>query len=500
MVHDQRWKEMSDEDSTLKKIFSDWRVIAMVLLVIFSVASIYILPPNFENGLEGNLQLGLDLEGGSWIQLSFDSEVVRFSSDMTANEFAGELSKKIDAEVIPFSADQVEIRKQISEDELRGIFDELGAQIVSYDQGVSPETADDVKRILEDKVNSLGTKDAKINTIAGMNGIVHYMRIELAGTDIKTAQDIVSSQGKFEIRIQTDGEETDHVLFGDSVTSVSRPQQSPPGSGSWGVAFTLDDEGAAAFRASAIKYGAVSNPEAHELLMYLDGDEVYHAPLSTDLASKLMKGTVRDLSASTGSGEESLEEAQKLEIHLRAGALPVDVSIAGSGSVPAALGEYFKMICIIAGLLALIAVGVTVYFRYHEPSIVFPMVMTNVVEVIILLGIARYIQQLDLAAIAGIIAVLGTGIDQLIVITDEVLHEGRVPSPNVYMKRLKRALGIILVAAATVIFAMLPLIVMDLSSLKGFAIVTILGVIIGVLVTRPAYGKIIMAILSKKPS
>jgi preprotein translocase subunit SecD len=128
------------------------------------------------------------------------------------------------------------------------------------------------------------------------------------------------------------------------------------------------------------------------------------------------------------------------------------------------------------------------------------MVMTNVVEIIILLGIARYIQQLDLAAIAGIIAVLGTGIDQLIVITDEVLHEGRVPSPNVYLKRLKRALGIILVAAATVIFAMLPLIVMDLSSLKGFAIVTILGVVIGVLVTRPAYGKIIMAVLSKKPS
>jgi preprotein translocase subunit SecD len=65
------------------------------------------------------------------------------------------------------------------------------------------------------------------------------------------------------------------------------------------------------------------------------------------------------------------------------------------------------------------------------------------------------------------------------------------------MKRYGRALGIIFISAATVFIAMLPLALMDLSTLRGFAIITILGVLIGVLVTRPAYGKIIMAILSK---
>jgi preprotein translocase subunit SecD len=44
---------------------------------------------------------------------------------------------------------------------------------------------------------------------------------------------------------------------------------------------------------------------------------------------------------------------------------------------------------------------------------------------------------------------------------------------------------------------MLPLALMDLGTLKGFAIVTMLGVIIGIIVTRPAYGRIIMEILSK---
>jgi len=142
-------------------------------------------------------------------------------------------------------------------------------------------------------------------------------------------------------------------------------------------------------------------------------------------------------------------------------------------------------------------VGVVVYYRYREPSIVIPMLAINLSEIIILLGIARFIQQLDLASIAGLIAVIGTGIDQLVIITDEVLHEGRVPSPNLYMKRYGRAFGIIAIAAATVIIAMLPLALMDLSTLRGFAIITILGTMIGILVTRPAYGKVIMEILSK---
>jgi preprotein translocase subunit SecD len=156
------------------------------------------------------------------------------------------------------------------------------------------------------------------------------------------------------------------------------------------------------------------------------------------------------------------------------------------------------MTALLAGICALIAVGIVIYYRYREPVIVLPMVLINASEIIILLGFIALVNfQMDMPTIAGLIAVLGTGIDQLVVITDEILHEGKVPSPNLYLKRLSRALSIILVAAATVVIAMLPLLLMDLSTLKGFAMITILGVLVGVLVTRPAYGKIIMQILSK---
>ena len=288
------------------------------------------------------------------------------------------------------------------------------------------------------------------------------------------------------------------MLSGETITSVQVPSQEPPGSDKWGVGFTLSESGAAAFREAAIKYGATSDPANHNLLMLLDNKTVYSAPLSEDLAGQLQTENIRQLFASTGAGNYGSEQATNLEIHLRAGALPVDVTIAGSGAVTAPLGERYKMTALIAGLCALIAVGLVIYYRYREPVIVLPMVLINASEIVILLGFIALIDfQMDMPTIAGLIAVLGTGIDQLVVITDEILHEGKVPSPNLYLKRLSRALSIIMVAAATVVIAMLPLLLMDLSTLKGFAMITIMGVLVGVIVTRPAYGKIIMQVLSK---
>jgi preprotein translocase subunit SecD len=481
----------------LKALVTDWRVATLLILIVLSVIAIY--PHIDDQGhLATNLQYGLDLQQGSWIQLEFKAEVVGFTNDGPLEEFITELTKNLDAEIVQIDANHLEIRKYYSQAELEPGFLAAGGRLTSYQLGVSKSTAEDVKRILETKINTLGTKDAKVNTLTGMNNVARYIRVELAGVDMKQAQEIVGKQGKFEIRVQTTGNLTEHVLSGDTITSVQMPSQEPPGSDRWGVGFTLSDTGAAAFRTAAIKYGATADPDNHNLVMLLDNKSVYSAPLSQDLAGKLLSENIRQLFASTGSGKYGTQQATNLEIHLRAGALPVDVTIAGSGGVSAPLGERYKMMSLLAGIFALITVGIVIYYRYREPSIVLPMVLINASEIIILLGFISLIRfQLDLPTIAGLIAVLGTGIDQLVVITDEILHEGKVPSPNLYLKRLSRALGIIVVAAATVVIAMVPLALMDLSTLKGFAIITILGVLVGVLFTRPAYGKIIMQILSR---
>jgi len=62
---------------------------------------------------------------------------------------------------------------------------------------------------------------------------------------------------------------------------------------------------------------------------------------------------------------------------------------------------------------------------------------------------------------------------------------------KVYLARLSRAFMIILGAAATTVVAMLPLLFMGFGALTGFALIIILGVILGTFIARPAYGRII---------
>jgi len=479
----------------LRAIVSHWQVVLVIVLI---VASAIAIAPRFEDGkFTTNLQYGLDLQEGTWLQMEFKAVVAGFQADMAPEEFAKALQNQTDADVFVIDNDRVEVRKYIPREELESVFSAAGGRLTSYEQGVSKQTADDVKRILENKLNALGTKDARVNPLVGLSGVSRYIRVELAGVSMSQAKEIVGKQGKFEIRIHTTGNETEHVLYGDSITTVGVPSHDSPGSPVWGVSFTLNQDGAEKLQNAAIRTGATTKPNDHNLDMLLDEEVVYSAPLSPDLAAKLAQEPIRQLYASTGTGDAGLESAKNLEIHLRAGALPVDVAVAGSGFVPAELSDYFKMMCVVAFIFAAIAVGIVIYYRYREAAIVLPMMATNLSEIVILLGIATFIQQLDLASIAALIAVLGTGIDQLVIITDEVLHEGRVPSPTLYTKRLSRALGIILVSAATIIIAMLPLALMDISSLRGFAIITMVGVVIGVGVTRPAYGEVIKEILSK---
>ncbi|MBW1839332.1 MAG: hypothetical protein JRI49_05290 [Deltaproteobacteria bacterium] len=109
-----------------------------------------------------------------------------------------------------------------------------------------------------------------------------------------------------------------------------------------------------------------------------------------------------------------------------------------------------------------------------------------------LLGMATW--TIDLPAIGGIIAAIGTGVDHQIIIADETLDRKKGDKRDYTMKdRIKRAFFIIFGAAATTIAAMIPLMSIGIGFVRGFAITTIVGVLVGILVTRPAYARIIEA-------
>ena len=141
--------------------------------------------------------------------------------------------------------------------------------------------------------------------------------------------------------------------------------------------FGLSEEGAAAFQKAAIDAGATRKPEDHYISMYLDKEEIFSAPLAPELASSLNKAPTRRMQATVGSGDVGSEKAKMLNIHLREGALPVNVEIVGSGQVSAALGSQFKIQMVIAGIVALLAVAGMIYRRYREKRIVLPMITTS---------------------------------------------------------------------------------------------------------------------------
>jgi len=80
-------------------------------------------------------------------------------------------------------------------------------------------------------------------------------------------------------------------------------------------------------------------------------------------------------------------------------------------------------------------------------------------------------------------------VDHQVVIADEILSGGQTASYS-YKERLKRAIFIVMGAWLTTLAAMVPLIWAGAGLLKGFAITTMVGVTIGVLVTRPAFAAI----------
>lgn len=191
-----------------------------------------------------------------------------------------------------------------------------------------------------------------------------------------------------------------------------------------------------------------------------------------------------------GFGRERAENADRnareIESVLKGGALPVQISIGSATSIPAPLGAEFLRLSAVAAFFALIAISVMIGLRYHTMKVVLPIVFISISEIIILVSILGSFT-IDLAAMAGIIAAIGVSVDAQIVVTDELLKK---ESSDTHRK-LEKAFSIIVTNVIVATVAMLPLMFSGLVEIIGFAQSTILGALLGVFISRPAYGAIV---------
>ncbi len=380
---------------------------------------------------------------------------------------------------------------------------------------VTDQNIQDLIDVLNNRLNVYGVSDIKIRPANDLSGN-KFVLVEIAGATREEVRELVAQQGKFEAKIGDDvafiGGERDvtFVCRNDGSCSGIRPPCTQIQEGQWACTFqfaiTISEE-AAKRHAEITKDIEVNGTGSGSYLskmmdLYLDDKLVDSLSIGSDL-----KGQPITQIAISGPGygptekdayDDALRNMNRLQTILITGSLPFKLEIAKLDTISPALGEEFLKNSILVGIVAILAVALVIVIRYRQLKVIFPILFVSLSEVFITLGVAALIGwNMDLASIAGIIAAVGTGVNDQIVITDEVLRGSKEDRFSNWKEKIKRAFSIIFAAYITIVVAMIPLWSAGAGLVRGFAVTTIIGVTIGVFITRPAFGSLIESLLEK---
>ncbi|HLD42940.1 MAG TPA: hypothetical protein VJB08_03050 [Candidatus Nanoarchaeia archaeon] len=384
--------------------------------------------------------------------------------------------------------------------------------ILQPEEAVSEAYMLDVIATMEQRLNVFGLSDVVLRSASDLDGNLLAI-VEIPGANEEEVRDLIGKQGKFEAKISNE------TVFkgGEDITYVCRSAECAgidpargcgiTESGLWACSYrfsiTLSPDAAKKQAQATEKLSIVTEGSqrylSEELLLFLDNSQVDSLSIAADLKGR----EVTDIQISGSAGGASKQEAttnalqgmKKLQTLLITGSLPVKLNVVKADTISPLLGEEFLKSTLWMGIAALLAVSAVIYARYRRMSLLIPMAVNIIVEVVIMLGVAALIGwNIDLASIAGIIVSVGTGVDQLIMIADEILL-GESQEIYDWKRRLKNAFFIIMGAYFTVVVAMVPLMFAGAGLLRGFAITTIIGVSIGVFISRPAYAKVLEILL-----
>ena len=521
----------------------NWRLVVLVVLVVLSSVALFVPGAPAGSAAEEvseadaatNLQYGIQLSGGTRVRappVGITAEAVAVPAD-GENALEQSMANRLGVDTIDVKATNASVTrgatmnavevfsKNVTHDQLRTALEAEGYDPETIRDGVTEKTMNDLVDRIEEKLSESALSGGSVQKIT--LGGRQVISISAPDRDRSDIVDILRERGVVRIYAVTETAEGNYtstqVLNQEdfaSIGSARTNQDNEPG-----VQVTIDETVAQNFsdRMVALGFGSgsdcpgglanrtdsieavVGEMESQDgsgtsfgcMVTTLNGDPVFSGGVEPGLGQDFQSGDFAKsptFTMTTGT----MADARNLELSLKAGRLPapLDFENADSISLSPALADRFKMNSLIVGLLAVLAVSAVVYGRYRRPEVAAPMVVTALSEVYLLLGFVAFVQYpLNLSHIAGFIAVIGTGVDDLVIIADEILQQGEVATGRVFQSRFRKAFWVIGAAAATTIVAMSPLTVLSLGDLSGFAIITIVGVLIGVFITRPAYGDIL---------
>ena len=476
-------------------------IIVIIASITFSIPTI-IYSENSSNWFFNNkINLGLDLQGGSYLLLQVESNVLIEEHLENISDTVRQISRNEESKINNIISDKNEIKfffeKNLSIENIRKeliknyrdinviIKDNIMKVIITdnFKKSIQESAIKQSLEIVRKRIDESGTKEpliqrsGKKRILLQLPGVKDPERIkELLGTTAKLTFHLVDDNnndalkaniapfGKIIVSDYIDPKikylvEKKAQVGGENL--VDAKASFDPNEGH-AVSFRFDTTGAQKFGKTT------SNNVGKRFAVILDG-VVITAPV---IRSAITGGS------GIISGNFSSQEAADLAVLLRAGALPAPLSIIEERSVGPGLGADSIASGKIASIIGMICVCIFMILIYGIFGLLANIsLVINLFIIVSLLGTIG--ATLTLPGIAGIVLTIGMAVDANVLVFERIKEElSKDSKPILAIKNgFNKAISTILDANITTLIAAILLFVFGSGPVRGFSITLSLGII-----------------------
>lgn len=346
---------------------------------------------------------------------------------------------------------------------------------------------------LESRVNVLGVSEPNIQ-IEDNNRI----RVQLAGVeDQQEARELLSTQAELTIR-----DIDDNVLLSGKDLVQGGASQGYDEMNNAMVSLELQDSN----KFKEVTEEISKRPPGENLMViwmdFVEGEDSFAEEVQKENPKFISAPTVSqpinstDVMISGGfNGQEGVERAQNISSLLNSGSLPVKLDEVYSTSVGAQFGEQALDETVTAGLIGVGLVFLFMLAFYRLPGLVAVITLT-VYIFLTLVGFNAISGMLTLPGIAALILGVGMAVDANIILYERLKDELRIGRSlkQAYKKAAASSLWTIVDANLTTLIAAIVLFIFGTSSVKGFATMLLLSILMS-FVTAVFLTRVIMSLI-----
>ena len=329
-------------------------------------------------------------------------------------------------------------------------------------------------KTLENRVNVLGVSEPKIQ-VEDQNRI----RVQLAGVENQSqAREILSLQANLTIRDADDNIK----LTGKDIQQGSAKQEFKQNTNQPAVTFKLKDSDK--FKKVTEE---ISKKKENVMVVWLDyekGDSYQKEKSKKDpkyvSAASVDKPINSDSVEISGgfNGEKGVQEAKQIADLLNAGSLPVDLNEIYSNSVGAQFGQDALDKTILASIIGVAIIYLFMLGFYRLPGLVAIIALTTYIY-LVMVAFNFISGVLTLPGLAALVLGVGMAVDANIIMYERIKDELKVGRTlkQAYKKANKSSFLTIVDANLTTVIAAAVLFFFGESSVKGFATMLLLGIL-----------------------